>query len=105
MPMEWALRITRRAISPRLAMSRRRIITSALTASHPEDAVAGRATDVVVVDDGKAGAEHLSCIARIDDAVVGHTAGCVQGQRLVLGEVLDAGRDLAVGLLVEREPR
>ena len=93
MPIARAVRMIRRAISPRLAtssevMGRTRtlllslsllltlllLLTSGfMTASHPEDAVAPGARGRLVVDDREAEPEHRAGITRVDDAVVVET--------------------------------
>src|SRR5450759_1969096 len=85
MPMERAVRMILRAISPRLATSR--VWTGVIVgegrligaSSHPEDAVAARPGDRLVVDDRQAHAEHRAGVPRVDDAVVVEAGGEEQG--------------------------
>ena len=80
MPSARAVRITRQAISPRLAIRSRRIIT---TPSHPPDAVAGL-RDRGVRGHRERHAQHPPCLERVDDAVVPEPGGRVVRRALVL---------------------
>ena len=90
MPIARAVRMIRRAISPRLATSSEvmgrtwtllslllplllALTSGFMTASHPEDAVATGARGRLVVDDREAEPEHRAGIAGVDDAVVVET--------------------------------
>src|SRR3954470_21336621 len=62
---------TRRAISPRLATSTlEKTGFTAILASHPEHAEGAGAPHRRAVDRGQRDAEHVTGVARVDDAVV-----------------------------------
>src|ERR1700681_1782663 len=95
MPRPWAPRMTRRAISLRLATRSFWIMgapSRPRALSHPEHAVAARAVDGRVVDDRQAHAEDVAGVAGIDDAVVVEAGRKEQGQGLALDLGLDHGR-------------
>src|SRR5580700_6931148 len=103
--MAWALRMMRRAISPRLA-TRSLVITGTPwrpddAASHPEHAVAACPVDGVVVDDRQAQAQNRAGVAGIDDPVVIEPGRKEKGQRFGLDLGFDGGPHGRVGLLVE----
>ena len=85
MPSARQVAKTRRAISPRLATSSRRIITP----SHPEDAEALGALDRSTVDGGQRDAQDGTGVPRVDHAVVVQAAGQEQGRRLGVDLLLD----------------
>src|SRR5690606_19491310 len=97
MPSRCAVRMTRAAISPRLATSSLSIIRS-----HPEDAEATAAGDGLGVDGRERHAQHGAGVARVDDPVVVEPCGDGERVRLLLDLRLDGGGALAVRLLVER---
>src|SRR5262245_17258437 len=74
MPRSCAVRMTRAAISPRLATSNFVII-----GSHPEDAEATPALDTVGGDRGQRHPEHVAGVAGVDDAVVVEPRGDGEG--------------------------
>src|SRR5690349_15140618 len=92
MPMRRAVRMTRQAISPRLAI---RILRN-IAASHPEDAEAGR-LDGRVQRGGYTERQHHPRLGGIDHAVVPEPRARVIGMTLRL--VLRLDRSLERGFL------
>src|SRR5690242_6075676 len=88
MPSAFAVRMMRRAISPLLAMSRLSIIAT----SHPKEAETRPFGDRCIQAGGKSKAQHITRLARIDDAVVPETCSGVIG--IALGLVAGADRRL-----------
>src|SRR3954469_7875658 len=99
MPRSCAVRMTRAAISPRLATS-----SFAIIGSHPEDAEAATALDAVGVDGGQRHPEHVPGVARVDDPVVVKPCGDGESVRLRLDLRLNGSGPRAVGVVVERLP-
>src|SRR3954451_11459533 len=95
MPIARSVRITRTAISPRLATR----TVSNIRHSHPEDAVAELAQRRVGAR-GEGETEHGAGLRGVDDAVVPEAGGGVVGMALVL--VLVADRRLERLFLVGR---
>src|SRR5882762_11096308 len=92
-----AVRITRQAISPLLAMRILLNILGFLAALHPEDAEVGRLDRRV--EAGREGkAEHHAGLRRVDDAVVPEPRAGVVG--VTLGLVLLQQRRLERGLVL-----
>ena len=71
---------------------------------HPEDAVTGGALDFGVVAGGEGDPQDGARVARVDDAVVGDATGGIEGERLLLGPVLDGGGNAGVLFVVEVAP-
>src|SRR3954466_11012674 len=98
MPRARAVRMTRRAISPRLATSRVRIgITSS---SQPEGREPRRAGHGRGMDGGQGQTEHGPRGTRVDQAVVPQAGGGVHSAGLPFDQVLDLLADPGVGSLV-----
>src|SRR6185369_3336239 len=109
MPIARQVVKVRRAISPRLATSSRRIIGGApqsrstassshptassshptASSSHPEHAEVGGALDWCAVDRGQADAQDGASVAGVDDTVVVEPAGQIERVRLLLYLVRD----------------
>src|SRR5690349_4350357 len=98
MPIARRVRITRTAISPRLATSTVSNILRVI-ASHPEDAV-GHRLERRVRGDRERKSHHGSGVRRVDDAVVPQPRGRVVGVALMF--VLLADGRLERLLLVSR---
>src|SRR5580692_10818076 len=96
--MDLAVRMMRRAISPRLATKRQLIVIS----SHPERAEVGAAAHFSVVRAGQGDADYGAGIPGVDDAVVPHPARREQRRGLLFQLVFDGFPVLLVGRLVER---
>src|SRR5258708_57383 len=102
MPMARAVRMMRRAISPRVAMSS--LVTVGRRVRpllHPEDAEATAAADHVGVHRRQGDAKDGAGVAGVDDAVVVDLAGHEERVRLTGDLVLDGRPLLGVGLVVE----
>src|SRR5919198_6412266 len=102
MPIARQVRITRAAISPRLAI---RILRKAGMRLHAEDAEAVRAPDDVVEGRGERDPERRAGVPRVDHPVVPDAYRRVEGVRLLLDLLLDRLPDGAVLRLVVRLAR
>ena len=102
MPSRRHVRMMRRAISPRLAMSTRSMAgeDTSLTSGTRRSRGCRRSASLSIAL--QAHAQHRAGVARVDDAVVVQLAGHEQRQRLALDLVLDLLAHRLVGLLVER---
>src|SRR5581483_12421388 len=101
------VRMIRRAISPRLAISSVSIMCLSWQRreySHPEDPEATGALHGVGMADRQRDAEHGPGVPGIDHAVVEQLPAHVRGERLRLDPGLELGPLGRVGLLVELPP-
>src|SRR5689334_1840703 len=98
MPIARQVRMTRAAISPRLAT---RIFWMRATPLHPEDAEGVAAADHVIEGGAERDAEDGARVPWVDDAVVPHARGGVERVRLLLDLLLHhASHGLVLGLVV-----
>src|SRR4051812_1300782 len=102
-PMARAVRMIRRAISPRLATSS--LVTFGMSARglslHPEDAEASASLHDVAMDSRQRDPKDAARVAWVDDAVVVHLAGDEEGVRLSFDLLFDRSALLGVGLFIE----